>query len=122
VILFDDGHMPTAPQIARVDAYRQRWESFYADATSRRGSFDTTLAGTGNGTAECTPSGMVPIADAGVLATSDDAAFELDAHVIAVAPDARVASGSAGLPTAGLVVLALAVGRPRRRRLQVIGH
>jgi hypothetical protein len=68
IIVHEDGTPPTAQEIARVDTYRRRWEQFYADATDRRGSFDTTLAGTGLGTAECpSPANPNPAPDAGVM-------------------------------------------------------
>jgi hypothetical protein len=69
ILVHEENTSPTAAEIARVDAYRRRWESFYADATDRRGSFDTTLAGTGLGTSEC-PATAIETPDAG---TSIDA-------------------------------------------------
>lgn len=50
-------HPPDQPplpiQVQQMEAYRERWESFYAWATDYRGSFDTTLAGCGAGTEGC---------------------------------------------------------------------
>ncbi len=60
VIIHAAGTPPTAAQIAKVDAYRKRWEAFYPAATDGRGSVDTTLAGTGQGTNGCPPSGVQP--------------------------------------------------------------
>jgi hypothetical protein len=54
------GQPPTPTQIAKVDTYRKRLETFYAWATDGRGSFDTTLAGSGKGTPGCPPSGIRP--------------------------------------------------------------
>ncbi|MCA9666449.1 MAG: hypothetical protein KC503_12700 [Myxococcales bacterium] len=51
---------PSAAQIAKVDAYRKRFEAFYATATDQRGSIDTTLAATGAGTTGCPASGIRP--------------------------------------------------------------
>jgi hypothetical protein len=87
VIVHDPASPPTATQIARVDAYRRRWESFYADATDQRGSMDTSLAGTGAGTTGC-PATMVPPGDAGVV-VYPDAAVSPDSGIV-VNPDATV--------------------------------
>jgi hypothetical protein len=74
LIVHAAGTPPTAAEIAQVEAYRQRWEEFYAWATDQRGSFDTTLAGTGPGTAGC-PAGAQPDggSDAGTDAGPPDA-------------------------------------------------
>jgi hypothetical protein len=85
VIVHEEGVAPTADEIARVDAYRRRWEEFYADATDRRGSFDTTLLGTGGGTTECPAEVEPPPPDAGV-AVPDAAPMEEDSG----APDAAI--------------------------------
>jgi hypothetical protein len=84
VLIHDPDQPPTAAEIARVDRYRQRFESFYAEATDRRGSFDTTLKGSGIGTPEC-PAVGPPILDAGIrpdaspdATTSDDAEVDDD--------------------------------------------
>jgi MYXO-CTERM domain-containing protein len=66
------GKPPSAAQIAKVDAYRKRWETFYGWATDGRGSVDTTLAAAGAGTPGCPASGIRP--DAGAPATSEAAA------------------------------------------------
>lgn len=74
LLVYDPQTPPTAAQIAKVDTYRRRWEVFYADATDRRGSFDTTLSGSGTGTAEC-QGPAAPATDAGARdATPLDAA------------------------------------------------
>lgn len=67
VLVHDEATAPTPAEIARVDAYRRRFEAWYADATDRRGSFDTTLAGSGAGTVECPAVGEPPPRDAGVV-------------------------------------------------------
>jgi len=54
------GKPPTAAEIAKVDAYRKRWEEYYAWATDGRGSVDTTLHGGGQGTKGCPASGIQP--------------------------------------------------------------
>jgi MYXO-CTERM domain-containing protein len=66
VIVYPPATPPTAAQIARVDHYRQRWETFYDWATDHRGSFDTTLDGTGLGTTTCPAPGAPPPLDAGM--------------------------------------------------------
>jgi hypothetical protein len=43
VIVTGAGQTATAQQIAQVDAYRQRWETWYSWATDNRGSVDTRL-------------------------------------------------------------------------------
>jgi len=53
IIVHDAGQPPTQEQIALVDAYRKRWEAWYAWATDGRGSFDTTLDGCGTGAETC---------------------------------------------------------------------
>jgi MYXO-CTERM domain-containing protein len=58
LIVHAAGAPPSDQQVAVVDAYRQRWEEFYAYATDGRGSFDTSLDGTGEGTAGC-PAGAI---------------------------------------------------------------
>jgi MYXO-CTERM domain-containing protein len=72
VIVYPPATPPTAAQIALVDRYRQRWETFYDWATDHRGSFDTTLSGTGLGTPTCPAPGAPPPPDAG---TSSDASW-----------------------------------------------
>ena len=59
VIVHPKGKPPTAAEVAKVDAYRVRFEQYYDWATDNRGSFDTTLDGTGPGTATC-PAGPAP--------------------------------------------------------------
>ena len=86
------GKPPTAAQIAKVDVYRRRLEAFYAWATEGRGSVDTTLAGSGSGTAGCPSSSIQPDGAAGL---SDGAAPILD-----TGPDAS-APGADSPPTSG---------------------
>jgi hypothetical protein len=50
VIVHAAGKPPTAAEIAKVEKYRTRWETFYAWATDGRGSFDTTLDNRGQPT------------------------------------------------------------------------
>ncbi|MCC7382797.1 MAG: hypothetical protein IT384_13255 [Deltaproteobacteria bacterium] len=83
LLVYDPQAPPTAAQIAKVDTYRRRWEVFYADATDRRGSFDTTLSGSGTGTAEC-QGPAAPPTDAGALDAAPTDATSLDATL----PDA----------------------------------
>lgn len=66
LLVHPENSPPTAQEIARVDTYRRRWEEFYAAATDQRGSFDTTLAGTGAGTVTCASTEPPEPADAGV--------------------------------------------------------
>ena len=56
---------PTAAQITTVDNYRKRWEAWWPWATGDRASVDTTLAGTGAGTASCPAPGAPDTCDAG---------------------------------------------------------
>lgn len=64
LLIHEPNTPPTAAEIARVDRYRQHFEAFYAEATDRRGSMDTTLSGQGPGTPEC-PAVGPPVRDAG---------------------------------------------------------
>ncbi|MBI5527744.1 MAG: hypothetical protein HY897_15545 [Deltaproteobacteria bacterium] len=85
IIVHPKGQAPSAQVIARVDAYRKRWETWYDRATSNRGSFDTTLSGNGAGTQTC-PSGAPP--DAGFPdAGQPDSGAVTDAATDAGAPD-----------------------------------
>lgn len=43
VLVTQAGHTPTSGELAQVDAYRTRWETWYAWATDGRGSVDTRL-------------------------------------------------------------------------------
>jgi hypothetical protein len=79
IIVYPAGAPPDDDQIAKVEAFRTRWETFYDWATDNRGSFDTTLDGSGAGTATCPASGA-PDADADVDADADaDADTDADA-------------------------------------------
>ncbi|MFA6034501.1 MAG: hypothetical protein WC889_16505 [Myxococcota bacterium] len=79
VIVHPKGSPPSNAQVSRVDAYRQRWETFYDWATDNKGSADTTINGRGTGTGGCPGSPTYP--DGGVVpdGSSDsgakDAAF-----------------------------------------------
>ncbi len=53
VLIHPEGQPPTDLDLQQMEAYRQRWESFYDWATDERGSFDTTLDGCGIGTDTC---------------------------------------------------------------------
>jgi hypothetical protein len=75
MIVHPNGVPPSAAQIAKVDRLRLRFESFYASATDQRGSFDTTLSGTGVGTSSC-PANPMAQPDAG---PSDAASLGSDA-------------------------------------------
>jgi MYXO-CTERM domain-containing protein len=105
-IVHEDGSPPSAAEIARVDTYRRRWEEFYPDATDRRGSFDTTLAGTGLGTSECpSTEPPPPPPDAGVGQV--DASMpdpQGDASVIDDASEPAPDAGVVGLPDAAATV------------------
>jgi hypothetical protein len=81
IIIYPAGTPPTDEQVAKVEAYRARWETFYDWATDNRGSFDTTLDGSGAGTATCPASGA-PDGDADVDSDVDadsDADSDVDA-------------------------------------------
>ncbi len=77
VLVTQQGHVATPQEIALVDAYRQRWESWFAWATDARGSSDTRL----DATDACPP---MPPPDAGNPE-----------------PDAGVPEADAGAPDAG---------------------
>ncbi|MBI5525477.1 MAG: hypothetical protein HY897_04015 [Deltaproteobacteria bacterium] len=59
LLIHPKGQPPTAAAVAKMDKYRKRWETYYDWATSSHGSVDTTLSGSGPGTATC-PSGAPP--------------------------------------------------------------
>ncbi len=89
------GHTATAAEIAKVDAYRQRFQSWFNFATDGRASMDTTLTG---------PPGC-QVTDGGVVGV--DAGTPVDAGVVVA--DAGVDAGritptDAGAPDAGVVV------------------
>jgi hypothetical protein len=71
VIVYPKGVPPTSDQIAKVEAYRTRWEMYYDWATDHKGSMDTTLDGHGTGTATC--KGTPTVIDAGVTDAGFDA-------------------------------------------------
>lgn len=114
ILVHPENSPPTAQEIARVDNYRRRWEEFYASATDQRGSFDTTLAGTGLGTMNCASTeppepadagvgfpdaaGPGPV-DAGALSDEDAGAIAADAgEVIGAADSGIVEPADAGGP------------------------
>lgn len=105
VLVHAEGDLPTSAEIAKVDAYRRRFEAWYADATDRRGSFDTTLAGSGAGTVECPAVGVPPPRDAGVVVVPD-ASGGLDATAAPVDasadPDAGPDAGAEASPDASV--------------------
>ncbi len=61
VLVAHQGHVATAAEIAKVDAYRQRFQSWWTFATDGRGSMDTSLTGP----AGC--QGVVVVPDAGTV-------------------------------------------------------
>jgi hypothetical protein len=65
VLVTQAGHTPTSQELAIVDAYRQRWETWYAWATDGRGSVDTRLDAT-NACPVVVPDAGVPMMDAGM--------------------------------------------------------
>lgn len=130
IIVHAAGQPPSSTVVAKVDKYRTRWESFYAWATDNRGSFDTTLAGTGAAT--CTgfkpPDGGVRDARPRDAARRDGRARDatvdrgsLDAALPVGADEGcgcRVAEGRDELPLGRFAVAALfglALLRRRRR-------
>ncbi|MBS1153538.1 MAG: hypothetical protein H6Q89_5236 [Myxococcaceae bacterium] len=105
VLVAHQGHVATAAEIAKVDAYRQRFASWWSFATDGRGSMDTSLTGP---TAPCQPSsdGGVVVPDAGTpgvdAGPADAGTPAVDAGRIADAgpqtPDASVAFDAGPLP------------------------
>ncbi|MHB8875980.1 MAG: hypothetical protein ACYC8T_20010 [Myxococcaceae bacterium] len=63
VLVTHAGHTATAAEIAKVNAYRQRFETWFAPATDNRGSMDTRLTGA-SGCISNTDAGT-PVVDAG---------------------------------------------------------
>lgn len=103
VLIHPAGQPPTPQQIARVDRHRRRFEEFYAYATDRRGSMDTTLSGSGTGTAEC-PGSATPPSDAGVPAADANGP---------PAPDAEVAMDSNMMPPIDAGMIAADAEQPQ---------
>jgi hypothetical protein len=103
IVVHPKGQPPAPAEIAKVDRYRLRWEEFYDWATDHRGSFDTTLSGSGPGTATCPASGVYDggVPDAGTAAdtgTPSDTGTTADAGVF---DDAEAAADvSSGVDTA----------------------
>jgi hypothetical protein len=96
ILVYPEGPEPTPQQIAKVEAYRQRWETFYPWATDNRGSVDTTLDGHGTGTAGCKgqptyPDGGAP--DSGTDAGQADGAVTDGGKADAGMPDGGKADG-----------------------------
>lgn len=52
-IIYPNKQPPSAAVLQKVENYRKKWEEYYIWATSERGSFDTTLDGSGYGTNNC---------------------------------------------------------------------
>ena len=87
VLVSHQGHVASAAEIAKVDAYRQRFQSWWTFATDGRGQMDTTLTG---------PAGC-QAGDGGVVLVPD--AGRPDAGVDAGVPDAgRPVEPDAGQP------------------------
>jgi hypothetical protein len=89
IIVHGENAPPTQAEIDRVDRYRRRWEEFYPQATDGRGSFDTTLAGTGLGTDGC-PATIDPGTDAGIVFSDADTLDASDEEPDASSPDAMI--------------------------------
>ena len=97
VLVAHQGHTATAAEIAKVDAWRQRFESWFSFATDGRGSMDTSLT---PGLGKCavpTDAGVVVVPDAGPVVV------EPDAGVVEV-PDA----GTVEVVDAGMVDMPVA--------------
>ena len=92
VLVAHQGHVATAAEIAKVDAYRQRFQSWWSFATDGRGSMDTSLSGPAG--CQSTDGGVVVAPDAGTPITD---AGTPDAGR-AVTPDAGTAEPDAGTP------------------------
>ncbi len=104
VLVAGQGKTPTAAEIAKVDAYRVRFENWFRGATDHRGTMDTRLNGNG-----ClvppTPDAGVGVPDAGAA----DAGVDAGTGVV----DAGVAdAGVVEEPDAGLPVEPVDAGRP----------
>jgi len=103
VLVADGNTPPTAAQVAKVDAYRSQFRTWFAQATGGRGSVDTRLGGPG---CDSIPNRVLPRdcsqpADAGTPPPPEDAGVE--------APPADAGTGEE------------AEGSPHRRRLKAAG-
>ncbi len=102
VLVGHGGHVPTAAEIAKVDAYRQRFSSWFHFATDQRGWMDTSLTGPTNCPVPPTDGGVVvpdagtPMVDAGVAD-----AGRPDAGVADAGTTPPVDAGSEVAPDAG---------------------
>jgi uncharacterized protein (TIGR03382 family) len=90
VLVAHQGHVATAAEIAKVDAYRSRFQSWWTFATDGRGFMDTALTGPAGCQGGGTDGGVVTVPDAGVSVVDagvPDAGTAADAGTV-VAPDA----------------------------------
>jgi len=103
VLVAGQGKTPTAAELAKVEAYRTRFEAWFRTATDQRGTMDTRLNGNG-----CL---VPPAPDAGVVVPD---AGQPDAGVVEV--DAGTSVVDAGMmmvePDAGLPIEPVDAGRP----------
>lgn len=96
VVVSGQGKTPTAADIAKIDAYRLRFEQWFTVATDGRGTMDTRLNGTG---CIVPPSdgGTVIVPDAGVVVDAGSADAGQDAGRT-LPPDAGPQEPDAGPP------------------------
>ena len=97
VLVTQQGHVASAAEIAKVDGYRQRFQSWWTFATDGRGSMDTSL--TGPAGCQSSDGGVVTPPDAGVDAGVDAGRPAIDAGLADAGqltiPDAGVDAGEA---------------------------
>ena len=89
VLVAKPGTTASAADIAKVDAYRRRFEAWFSWATDGRGTMQTNLTGTACQKVAVVPDAGTPTVDAGQPAP--------DAGEPAVEPDAGAAEPDAGL-------------------------
>jgi len=120
IVVHAAGKPPSATEIAKLDQYRTRWESFYLWATEGRGSFDTTLDNRGKPAcgAPVAPDATMP-RDAAIAvdlgprrdsSVADRPALTLDrpsADVAATPPASGCSCDLAGRSQGGAVLLLL---------------
>ncbi len=99
VLVAHQGHVATAAEIAKVDAYRTRFQSWWSFATDGRGSMSTSLTGP-------SPLCGVPDGGTGVVVPPDAGVGVVDAGVV----DAGIVD--AGAPDAGAPVVIVDAGVP----------